>query len=89
MCSYMTRSPVGVDADDGNDRRELVSAIARFDELCESLHDRDLPILVTGVETAEHLQLARSRDCEWAQECFLSEPTFATDTPPGAASLPA
>ncbi|MDO5710117.1 MAG: EAL domain-containing protein, partial [Micrococcales bacterium] len=49
------------------DPLDTASTQGRFDELCEALHDRDLPILVTGIETPAHLELARSRGCEWAQ----------------------
>lgn len=87
--SNMTASQAGAATLDMQRQPEPRSGIDRFDDLCEALHERDLPILVTGVENAEQLALARSRDCEWAQGYLLGEPTFATDTAPGASALTA
>lgn len=85
--SDMAQDAVAAVLGAGSHRPDPVRSDERFDTLCESLHDRDLPILVTGVETAEHLHLARSLGCEWAQGYFLGEPTFPTEIPPGATAL--
>lgn len=69
------------------DTGDMASAADRFDELCDWLHDQDLPILITGIETAEHLELARTRDCEWAQGYLLGEPTLPAASPPGTSTL--
>lgn len=66
---------------------ERTQGADQFDELCDVLHDQDLPILVTGIETAEHLELARARGCEWAQGYLLGEPTLPTAGPPGVSTL--
>lgn len=68
---------------------DATSGAGRFEELCDVLHDQDLPILVTGIENAHHLELARAAGCEWAQGYLLCEPTLPMDDPPGASTLPA
>lgn len=83
---HMTDSHVGAATARTERVPERESVVGRF-FVCEALREREgLRTLVTGVQSAEHMALARSSRSGWAQGHLLGEPTSSTDAAPGASA---